>query len=183
MNKALEKTKTQPSKPDEKTPPRCSFDMSEEGIVAVTVTGGHGRIRSACGNELVVEGLLDQVTRLGSADNRIDEAAANFTLGFIDAMAPRDPAEALLVTQMAAAHQAMMTMTRRLNRVENIAQQDAAEKALNKLARTYTTQMETLKRYRSKGQQVVRVERVTVEEGGQAIVGNVETGGRGRDET
>ena len=41
--------------------------------------------------------------------------------------------------------------------------------------------METLKRYRSKGQQVVRVERVTVEDGGQAIVGAVETGGRGAD--
>jgi len=42
--------------------------------------------------------------------------------------------------------------------------------------------LDTLKRYRSKGQQVVRVEHVTVNEGGQAIVGNVETGGRGSNE-
>lgn len=42
--------------------------------------------------------------------------------------------------------------------------------------------MDTLNRYRSKGQQVVRVERVTVESGGQAIVGTVENGGRGREE-
>ena len=33
--------------------------------------------------------------------------------------------------------------------------------------------MEALKRYRSEGQQTVRVERVTVSEGGQAIVGAV----------
>lgn len=39
--------------------------------------------------------------------------------------------------------------------------------------------METLKRYRSKGQQVVRVERVTVADGGQAIVGNVNQRGAG----
>ena len=44
--------------------------------------------------------------------------------------------------------------TRRLNHVENISQQDAAERALNKLARTYAVQMEALKRYRTGGQPV-----------------------------
>jgi hypothetical protein len=97
-------------------------------------------------------------------------------------MQPQDAAEALLLTQMATTHQATMMLARRLNHVETIPQQDAAERALNKLARSYAAQMDTLKRYRSKGQQVVRVERVTVEEGGQAIVGNVEAGGRGREE-
>jgi hypothetical protein len=43
--------------------------------------------------------------------------------------------------------------------------------------RTFTNQMETLKRYRSGAQQTVKVEHVHVHEGGQAIVGNVETGG------
>ena len=86
--------------------------------------------------------------------------------------------EALLLTQMAATHQATMMMARRLNTVENIPQQDSAERALNKLARCYAAQMDTLKRYRSKGQQTVRVERVTVQDGGQAVVGNV-TGAEG----
>ena len=54
----------------------------------------------------------------------------------------------------------------------------AAERALNKLARTYTAQVEALKQYRSKGQQIVRVERVNVESGGQAVVGHVQHGGR-----
>ena len=39
-------------------------------------------------------------------------------------------------------------------------------------------QVEALKRYRSRGDQTVRVEHVTVNEGGQAIVGNVNHGGR-----
>jgi hypothetical protein len=39
--------------------------------------------------------------------------------------------------------------------------------------------VEALKRYRSRGDQTVRVEHVTVNEGGQAIVGNVNHGGRG----
>ena len=88
-------------------------------------------------------------------------------------MQPNDAAEALLLTQMAATHQAAMMLARRLNHVDNIPQQDAAEQALNKLTRSYAALMDTLKRYRSKGQQTVQVERVTVEPGGQAIVDNV----------
>ena len=47
---------------------------------------------------------------------------------------------------------------------------------MNRLARTFAAQVEALKRYRSKGEQRVVVERVTVNEGGQAVVGNI---GRG----
>ena len=43
--------------------------------------------------------------------------------------------------------------------------------------------METLKRYRTGGTQKVTVEHVTVNAGGQAIVGNVAAGGRGADES
>jgi hypothetical protein len=70
---------------------------------------------------------------------------------------------------MAAVHMATMTFARRLNHVENIPQQDSAERAFNKLARTFTTQMEALKRYRTGGQQKVTVEHVTVNAGGQAV--------------
>jgi hypothetical protein len=44
---------------------------------------------------------------------------------------------------------------------------------MNKLARTYMMQMDALKRYRSKGEQNVTVQNVTVSDGGQAIVGDV----------
>ena len=134
------------------------------------------------GDERFAEELLSQVAKLGDHGRRVSEAATNFALSVVAAVEPRDALEAMLAAQMAAVHQATMMMARRLNHVETIAQQDAAERALNKLARTYAGQMETLKRYRSKGQQVVRVERVTVQEGGQAIVGHVETGGRGEGE-
>jgi hypothetical protein len=43
-------------------------------------------------------------------------------------------------------------------------------------------QVEALKRYRTGGQQKVTVEHVTVNEGGQAIVGNVTHKGGGGDE-
>jgi hypothetical protein len=47
----------------------------------------------------------------------------------------------------------------------------------NRLSRTYALHMETLDKHRGKGQQKVTVKHVHVHEGGQAIVGHVETGG------
>jgi hypothetical protein len=74
---------------------------------------------------------------------------------------------------MAAVHMATMTFARRLTHVDNILQQDSAERAFNKLARTFAVQVEALKRYRTGGEQKVTVQHVTVNEGGQAIVGSV----------
>jgi len=67
--------------------------------------------------------------------------------------------------------------------VDTIPQQDSAERAFNKLARTFTSQVEALNRHRGKGQQKVTVEHVHVHEGGQAIVGNVSQGGGGAQKT
>jgi hypothetical protein len=74
---------------------------------------------------------------------------------------------------MAAVHMATITFAQRLNHVDNIPQQDSAERAFNKLARTFAVQMEALKRDRTGGEQKVTVQHVTVNEGGQAIVGAV----------
>ena len=65
-----------------------------------------------------------------------------------------------------------MTFARRLAHVQDIAQQDSAERAFNKLARTFVMQ-EALKRYRSGAEQKVTLQHVSIAEGGQAIVGNV----------
>ena len=72
-----------------------------------------------------------------------------------------------------------MTFARRLNNVDNIPQQDSAERAFNKLTRTFAIQVEALKRYRTGGQQKVTVEHVNVHAGGQAIVGTVPAPGVG----
>jgi hypothetical protein len=94
-------------------------------------------------------------------------------LSVVKGIEPRDQIEAMLAAQMAAVHMASMTFARRLAHVENIPQQDSAERAFNKLARTFAAQMSALKEYRSKGEQKMTVQHVHVAEGGQAIVGNV----------
>jgi hypothetical protein len=120
-----------------------------------------------------VEGLIDQLVNAGSQGREPDQKGINFLLSVIKGVKPRDELEAMLAAQMAAIHAATMTFARRLAHVETLAQQDSAERALNKLARTFAMQMETLKRYRTGGEQKVTVQHVTVGEGGQAIVGNV----------
>jgi hypothetical protein len=80
-------------------------------------------------------GLRKKVACIGSPGNRVDEASGNFLLSVIRGVKPRDQLETMLAAQMAVVHAATMMMARRLNHVDNIAQQDAAERALNKLAR------------------------------------------------
>lgn len=163
--------------------PRAELEFDADGVLQIVAKGRWGRLYKGSGNPVVANGLLGHMACLGSYKKRVDADATNFALAFLDSMQPRDAAEALLMTQMASVHLATMMLARRLNHVETIQQQDAAERALNKLSRSYAVQMDTLKRYRSKGQQIVRVERVTVENGAQAVVGNVNHGGRGEDET
>jgi hypothetical protein len=123
-------------------------------------------------------GLIGQLANAGSKGREIDVGGVNFMLSIIHGIKPRDQVEAMLAAQMAAIHMATMTFARRLAHVDNIQQQDSAERTFNKLTRTFTTQIEALKRYRTGGEQKVTVQHVTVGEGGQAIVGNVTQGRR-----
>ncbi len=129
-----------------------------------------------------MDGLLGQLANAGTHGRTVDGRGLNFMLSVVKGVESKDQVEAMLAAQMAAVHMSTMTFARRLAHVDNIPQQDSAERAFNKLARTFAAQVEALKRYRSGGEQIVRVEHVTVNEGGQAIVGNVSHGGRGSPE-
>jgi hypothetical protein len=113
-----------------------------------------------------VNGLLQQLANVGTKGREVDEHGLNFLLAIVKGIAPRDEIEAMLAAQMAAVHNATMTLARRLNHVKEIPQQDSAERTFNKLCRTFAVLVETLKRYRSGGEQTVRVEHVTVNQGG-----------------
>jgi hypothetical protein len=126
-----------------------------------------------------LDALLGQLADAGRQGREVDERGLNFMLSVVKGIAPKDQLETMLAAQMAAVHMATMTFARRLNHVENIPQQDSAERAFNKLARTFATQLEALKRYRTGGEQRVTVKHVTVNEGGRAIVGHVSHGMEG----
>jgi len=93
-------------------------------------------------------------------------------------IAPQDALEGMLAVQMLTSHNLAMEMTRRAlvdgQTAEGVTQNvNRATKLMN----VFKSQVETLQKYRAKGQQeVTQVQHVTVNEGGQAIVGNVKKG-------
>lgn len=93
---------------------------------------------------------------------------------------PSDPLEAMLLGQIISANAASLELQRRAWIKEQSFECRTKFLALaDKSARTVATLVEALNRHRGKGPQIVRVERVTVHEGGQAIVGPVSHQGGG----
>ena len=98
-------------------------------------------------------------------------------IALVRGLEPKDALEATLATQMAAVHALTMRLAGQLANSATNKGQEHAERALNKLARTFASQIETLKRCRTGGEQKVTVQHVTVSDNAQAIVGNVSAGG------
>ena len=108
---------------------------------------------------------------------------ANNSVALLEGIQPRDEVEGMLAIQMIAVHNiAMETMKRAMITGQTCQGTEGNVNNATKMLRTFTAQMEALKRYRTGGQQKVIVEHVNVNQGGQAIVGAVSTGGRGYGE-
>lgn len=119
--------------------------------------------------------LLKYLGSVG-ADN---EARYNAALSFIESMAPRDQAEALLLVQMYVTHDAAIRALSQLGSAEWVPHMQTFGNLATKLLRTSQGQMETLARMRRGGEQVVRHVHVD-NRGGQAVIAeNVHTGGKG----
>jgi hypothetical protein len=102
------------------------------------------------------------------------EVAVNAALAFIEGARPRDEVEAALVIQMACTHTAAMAVLARVgNGCGGVRSLTAVTNAASRLLRAYAVQVEALRRLRNGGSQLVRVEHVHINEGGQAIVGSV----------
>ena len=126
-----------------------------------------------------LQGTIDSLAMAAQTGEEVSQDALNYNLAFVLGLKPQDTVEANLAVQMAAIHAATMKSAVGLAGSKTWESWDRQERALNRLSRTFAAQVEALKRYRSKGEQRVYVERVNVAEGGQAIVGNVATGDGG----
>ena len=115
-----------------------------------------------------------------TSDGReIDEGRLNSMIAAISGAAPANEVEAMLATQIAVTHELAMDLLARTKRVDQIPQFDAAGSMAFKLLRAFAGHVELLHKLKRGGEQTVRVEHVHVHPGGNAIVGNVATGGRG----
>ncbi len=104
----------------------------------------------------------------------ISEIAVNAALAMIEAAAPKDEIEGALAVQMACTHSAVMAVLARLGGGGGSERRVVAlGSTAARLLRAYSTQVEVFRRLRHGGNQYVRVEHVHVNEGGQAVIGNV----------
>ncbi len=86
---------------------------------------------------------------------------------------PRNSLEAMIVLQIGLSHAALCEAMRWMWDAKDHQARESYERMASRLARTFGANVDLLRRHRSGGSQTVRVEHVTVHEGGQAIVGNV----------
>ena len=134
----------------------------------------------------MAEALFGHCLKVLNPREASDDYPANderaFMVGAVADIKPRDMVERMLAIQMAATHVAMVRSARWLANAETIDQLNAHSNGYTKLTRAYTAQMEALRKHRNGGKQTVTVQHVNVGDGGQALVGNVATGGRAKDE-
>jgi hypothetical protein len=136
------------------------------------------RLNKALGttsSDFVNASLLQLQAAARSPFGTVSEIHINAALAMIEAAAPRDEIEAALAVQMACTHTAAMAVLAKLDSGFGTERRIAAfGSAAARLMRAYATQVEVLRRLRNGGQQFVRVEHVHVNDGGQAVIGNVQ---------
>jgi hypothetical protein len=120
-----------------------------------------------------VWGLTLQI--IDAVDGYHSGEAIGFVLSVIKNQRPRDHMECMLVAQSAVAHLATMRFADELSprTASDIGERDFALKAMTSFGRIFASHMSALKQYRSGGEQRVTVRHVSVSDGAQAIVGNV----------
>jgi hypothetical protein len=126
---------------------------------------------SGTDDPIFAHGLWQQLEKASFSNGKFSEGTFKFLASIVSAVEPRDPFEAMLAAQMAVIQKAIFDQFFKL--ALSPADDDTEIlSTITKLTRTYTMQMDALKRHRSKPEQQV-VQHVMVAQGGQAIVGPV----------
>jgi len=144
------------------------------GKTPAAVRDHESSARSATTDESVATLLKGQALAVGN----LNRAA----LRLVKRIHPRNEIEGMLAVQMSGAYSLAVEMLRRAQQTDRVDFLAVYGNLAAKLLRVFAAQTEALARLRGQtGQQVVRVEHVTVEAGGQAVVGAISTGGTGDD--
>jgi hypothetical protein len=122
-----------------------------------------------------VESTLFQLQAAARLPNSgVSEIAVNAALSMIESEQPTNETECAIVIQMACVHSATMAVLGRIGGGHGGDRHVlAAATAASRLSRTFAILVETLRRLRTGSSQVIRIERVDVREGGQAVIGNI----------
>jgi hypothetical protein len=175
--------------PDQRRPPvRVKLQRINANLSKAHPPDGDGkiwwaRLKKSLGtasSDFVNASLLQLQGAAQLPSGGISETAINAALAMIEGAAPQNEVDGAIAIQMACAHAAAMTVLTRLGGGGGTERRVLAfASAAARLMRAYAVHVETLRRLRHGGDQYVRVEHVHVNEGGQAVIGNVKPTGSG----
>jgi len=125
-----------------------------------------------------IDTLMGELMTIWDANGGISEKSYNAALAVLEAAAPQNELEAMLVVQMIAANEAGLRCTSMVGKCGTKEHSVAFGNLSNKYMRTFVAQMEALTKIRRGGEQVVKY--IHVHEGGQAVVAGTinQQGGR-----
>ncbi len=129
----------------------------------------------------VVETFKDCQSSAGACDDGKMVELCDNAMAILQGIKPQDEIEGMLAVQMVGVHNmAMDAMTLVMISDQYPEARDRNTNRANKLLKTFASQVEVLKKYRTGGgQQKMTVEHVHVHKGAQAIVGSVTQRGEG----
>lgn len=126
--------------------------------------------------------IVSELMPLNPKQSKLNDEtkSINSLLATLHGIQPRDVVEGLIAAQMIGVHNLTMEfMSRSLHANATEEGVDRNVNRITKLLRLFNSQVETLNKYRNRGQQQVTVQHVQVN-GGQAIVGQVNSAGGGK---
>jgi hypothetical protein len=169
-------------RPRRSAPVRVKIKNIQGNVVSFSSAGPTDRVwrkqlKEVLGtvSDAFVDMALQQLERAARlSDQGPSNVSINGALAIIAAFAPRNEAEAALALQAACAHMvAMVLMARIGDGYGGSRRLPALASGAAKLMRVYCLQVETMRRLRNGGTQVIRVERLEVSDNAQAIIGNI----------
>jgi len=136
-------------------------DSNKKSGMLVTGTGSEGLNRD----------LLFKVAGASLPKKDRDEKSVQALKSYFEALGPEDPVEGMVYGQLYALNAHALELMNDANKTISVDAKDQYLKMANRLLKTFNASLEALGRYKRQGKQTVRVEKVVVGDGGQAIVG------------
>lgn len=123
---------------------------------------------SGCGSPDLGSTLLLNTIQASAQVKPANEGCVNAILNTLVSSEPHDPLEAMLISQAISCYQQSMDLMKCAVRTSLVGTREEYLKMSARLMRLFLNQMETLRRWKNKGTQTIRVEKID-----KAIIGNI----------
>jgi hypothetical protein len=124
----------------------------------------------SCDPDFIIP-LICQLAKLGIKGNNFDPEIIKFAIAFVKGIAPRDQISALLGAQMVTVHLTLLFNVSRINQARFLQyneEEEQADRAVARLARTYMALTEAFDRHQNGGEQKLALRHMTVAQDGRA---------------